>query len=308
MSDPRIGLVLGGGGARGFAHIPVIEALDELGLVPAAIAGTSIGAIMGASRGSGLTGREIRERTLEVFGNRAAALGKLWDLRPRRFADILAPGGLALGQLDAERILSVFVGDAIAPTFADLVIPTAIVATDFYASGEIALRSGDLRKAVAASIALPVVFRPVLHDGRVLIDGGVHNPVPVDHVPDGLDFVIAVDVIGQPEPVDGKALPGALETIFGASQILMQAVAKGKFEKRPPDLLIRPAVSGFRVLDFLRAREILEATDATKDEVKRRLERLIAAHPAEPVALPPPKPKAAGRLRRTRAVTTGHEA
>jgi NTE family protein len=288
MSSPRIGLVLGGGGARGLGHIPVLEALDELGLVPAAIAGCSIGAIMGASRAAGLSGREIRERTLEVFGNRTAAIAKLWDLRPRRFADLLAPGGLALGQLDAERVLATFVGDAIPPSFSDLVLPLTVMATDFYGAREVALRSGDLRKAVAASIALPVLFRPVLLDGRVLIDGGVHNPVPVDELPAALDYVIAVDVIGQPEPTESRVLPSATETIFGASQILMQAVAKAKFEKRPPDLLIRPMVNGFRVLDFLRAREILEASEGAKDEVKRRLERMIAAQPAEPVAIEAP--------------------
>lgn len=278
MTSPRIGLVLGGGGARGFGHIPVIEALDELGLVPQAIAGTSIGAIMGASRAAGLSGAEIRERTLAVFGNRTAALGRLWDLRPKRFADFLPLG--KLGQFDAERVLSVFVGDAIPPSFSDLVVPTTIVATDFYGGCEVALRSGDLRRAVAASIALPAIFRPVLHDGRVLIDGGVQNPVPVDLLPSDIDLTIAVDVIGMPEPLPDRQFPGALESIFGASQILMQAVAQAKFEQRPPDLLVRPTVNTFRVLDFLRAREILEATSVTKDEVKHRLERMIEAHPA----------------------------
>lgn len=289
MSDPRIALVLGGGGARGVGHIPVLEAFDDLGIVPDAIVGCSIGAIMGVSRASGLTGREIRERTLDVFGNRTQALARLWDLRPKRFADLLSGG--AIGQFDAERVLEVFVGDAIPADFSDLRIPTTVVATDFYAAQEAVLRSGPLRSAVAASIALPMIFRPVLRDGRVLIDGGVHNPVPVDLVLPTCSLIVAVDVIGQPEAVDGKVLPGATETIFGASQILMQAVAKAKFEKRPPDLLVRPAVAGFRVLDFLRAREILEACAPTKEEVKRRLSRMIEAQPAEPVLLEPPKPE-----------------
>ncbi|MEJ1157734.1 patatin-like phospholipase family protein [Prosthecomicrobium sp. N25] len=298
MSMPRIGLVLGGGGARGLGHIPVMEALDELGIVPAAIAGCSIGAIMGAARASGLSGREIRERTLEVFGNRTTAVAKLWELRPKRFADLLAPGGLALGQFDAERVVSIFVGDAIPPSFSDLVLPLTVMATDFYGAREVAIRSGDLRKAVAASIALPVLFRPVLVDGRVLIDGGVHNPVPVDELPPGLDFVVAVDVIGQPEPTQSRTLPSATETIFGASQILMQAVAKAKFEKRPPDLLVRPAVGGFRVLDFLRVREILDASASAKDEVKRRLERMIESQPGEVPALEAPSRPALERPRR----------
>lgn len=305
MPDPKIALVLGGGGARGFGHVPVIEALDELGLKPAAIAGTSIGAIMGAARAGGLSGRDIREATLSVFGNRTQALGRLWELRPKRFADILGGGGF--GQFDAERVLEVFVGPVLKPTFADLVVPLTVMATDFYGASEVALRTGDLPKAVAASIALPLVFRPVLHEGRVLIDGGVHDPVPVDQVPPDCDIVVAVDVIGQPEPVESRILPGPTETIFGASQILMQAVAKAKFEKRPPDLLIRPAVNGFRVLDFLRAREVLAACEPTKEEVKRRLARLVEAQPGEPRLIEAPKapavaptPGATGSTRRAR--------
>ena len=289
MSDPKIGLVLGGGGARGLGHIPVIEALDELGLSVTAIAGTSIGAIMGAARAGGLSGAEIRERTVETFGNRTAALARLWSLRPKRFGDLFA-GGFGLGQIDPEKILDIFVGDALPPRFADCRVPFAVVATDFYGGKEVVLRDGDLRPAVAASIALPTIFKPVILDGAALIDGGVINPVPVDALPVPVDIVIAVDVVSFPEPSDGKVAPGAMEAIVGATQLLMQQVAAAKFEKRPPDILIRPPVNAFHVLDFLKARQILAATEPAKDEVKRKLARMIEAHPLEPVAeLPAPQ-------------------
>jgi NTE family protein len=283
MSTPRIGLVLGGGGARGFAHIPVIEALDELGLTPTAIAGCSIGAIMGASRAGGLSGREIRERSLDMFGNRAAALARLWGLRPKRLADLLT--GAGFGNFDAERVLDIFVGDAIRPSFADLRIPLTVSATDYYGAREAVLRSGDLRKAVAASIAIPMLFKPVLVDNRVMVDGGVVNPIPIDHLAEPVDLIVAVDVIGLPEPVEGRSMPGGTEAIFGATQLMMQAVARAKFAGRPPDIFVRPPVSGFRVLDFLRAREILEATEPVKDFVKRRLGRMLESELAETVTV-----------------------
>ena len=289
MSQPRIGLVLGGGGARGIAHVPVIEALDELGLRPSAIAGTSIGAVYGAGRASGLTGADLRAVTLDCFGNRATALARLWSLRPKKFADLLS-SGLGLGQIDPEKILATFAGEAIRPTFEDLSIPLTVVATDYYGGGETCLMSGDLRRAVAASMAIPAVFRPVVIDGRVLVDGGVVDPVPVGALPVEVDLVVAVDIASYPEPAGGKALPGALEVMFGSSQLMQQQIAATRFARNPPDVLIRPPVNHVRALDFLEARSILAAAEPSKEEAKRRIGRLIEAHMAEPVhTLQPPK-------------------
>ncbi|MDK9697053.1 MAG: patatin-like phospholipase family protein [Siculibacillus sp.] len=289
MSEPRIGLVLGGGGARGIAHVPVIEALDELGVRPAAIAGTSIGAVYGAGRAGGLTGAELRAVTLDRFGNRAAALARLWTLRPKKFADLLS-SGLGLGQIDPEKILATFVGDEIRATFGELTIPLAVVATDYYGGGAASLISGDLRRAVAASIAIPAVFRPVVIEGRVLVDGGVVDPVPVGALPVEVDLIVAVDIASYPEPAGGKALPGALEVMFGASQLMQQQIAAARFERNPPDVLIRPPVNHVRALDFLDAPKILAAAEPAKEEAKRRIGRLIEAHMAESVrALESPK-------------------
>ncbi|MCE1234872.1 MAG: patatin-like phospholipase family protein [Hyphomicrobiales bacterium] len=275
-TTPRIGLALGGGGARGIAHVAVIEALDEMGVAPAAIAGTSIGAIYGAARAGGLTGAELRARTLENFANRTAALAKLWTLRPKKWGDLLA-GGVGLGQLSPERILEIFVGDALPATFADCSAPLAVVATDYYGGRETVLTRGPLRRAVAASIALPTLFKPVVIDGRVLLDGGIMNPVPVDALPAEVDLVVAVDVVSFPEPADGETTPGALQAVFGASQLMQQQIAAFKFEARRPDLLIRPPVNDVRMLDFLAAEKVLAAAEPVKEEVKRRLGRLLEA-------------------------------
>ncbi len=295
MSDPRIGLVLGGGGARGIAHVPVIEALDEMGLTPTAIAGTSIGAIFGAARAGGLTGAEIRERTLASFGNRSAALAKLWTLRPRKLGDLLT-GGWGLGQLSPEKILGAFVGDALPESFEACPIPLSVVATDFYGGCEVIYASGDLRRAVAASIALPTLFKPVVIEGRVLVDGGIMNPVPVDALPREVDVIVAVDVVSYPQPADGRSVPGALEVMFGSTQLLMQQIAAAKFERRHPDILLRPPVDHVRVLDFLEAGKILAAAEVTKEETKRRLGRLLDAHRGEGAIEPPKKKRDWGAL------------
>lgn len=276
MTTPRIGLVLGGGGARGIAHVPVLEALDEMGLTPAAIAGTSIGAIYGAARAGGLTGAAIRARTLESFGNRSAALAKLWTLRPKKLGDLLT-GGFGLGQISPERILEAFVGDALPARFEDCPIPLAVVATDYWGGREVMLSTGEVRRAVAASIALPTLFKPMVIDGRVLLDGGIVDPVPVDALPAPVDLVIAVDVVSFPEPGDDGMIPGALSAVFGASQLMQQQIAAAKFERRRPDVLIRPPVAGVSMLDFLDAGRILEACEGVKDEVKRKLERILEA-------------------------------
>lgn len=276
MTTPRIGLVLGGGGARGIAHVPVLEALDEMGITPTAISGTSIGAIYGATRAGGLSGAEIRERTLASFGNRSAALSKLWTLRPKKLGDLLT-GGFGLGQISPENILSAFVGDALPSTFEACPIPLAVVATDYWGGREVMMSSGDVRRAVAASIALPTLFKPVVIDGRVLFDGGIVDPVPVDALPREVDLVVAVDVVSSPEPTGEEMIPGALAAVFGASQLMQQQIAAARFERRRPDVLIRPPVAGVSMLDFLDAKRILEAAETTKDELKRRLGRLLEA-------------------------------
>ena len=280
MTTPRIGLSLGGGGARGLGHVAVLEALDDLGLRPAAISGASIGALVGAGTAAGLSGSDIRELFLEAFGTRTSAAAKLWQLRPKKIADLLTRDNYGIGKIDAEKVLSVFVGGAIPDNFAALKIPFVAVATDFYGGVEARLSQGDLPRAIAASIALPGIFRPVLIDGRVMVDGGVVNPLPIDALPDDIDIIIAVDVVTFPEPKEERSMPTGLETLIGASQLMQQQIMIQRLQNRPADLLIRPPVGEFHVMDFLKTRQILETCAPVREEVKRRLARLIEAPPA----------------------------
>lgn len=268
----RIGLALGGGGARGLAHVHVLEALDELGVRPVAIAGTSIGAIIGAGYASGMSGVEVREVVLDAFRKPGDVWGKLWRLRPRSFGDLVG-GGLV--QFDAERVLDLFLPSGLPERFEMLPIPLTLVAADFYGCREVELSTGSLRRAIAASIALPIVFKPVEIDGVAMIDGGVVNPLPFDRLPEDIDLAVAVEVVGEPVRPTERSYPNARESVFGASQILMQSLIAAKLKTRRPDILVRPPVDHFRVLDFMKANAIIRSTVAIKDDVKRQVEAAI---------------------------------
>ncbi|NRG19823.1 patatin-like phospholipase family protein [Rhizobiales bacterium] len=277
MASPRIGLALGGGGARGLAHVPVLEAFDDLGITPHAIAGTSIGALIGAGYAGGMSGDQIRAYIEMALSDRNAVLARLWQLRPKRFADIFSGGGGGVMQFDPLRVLEVFAGDAIPKTFEELKIPLTVLATDFYGCREVDLRSGPLHSAVAASIAIPALFKPVTIQDRIMIDGGVVNPLPFDALPQACDIVVAVDVVGSPVPRRKTPHPSASDSLFGATQILMQSVVSEKLKSRRPDILVRPDIEAFRVLDFLKARKIMDAAQPTRETVKREIEKSIRA-------------------------------
>ena len=271
-----IALALGGGGARGLAHIHVLGALDDLGLVPSRIAGTSIGALMGVAAASGLQACEIEDHVLATLANRRLVMGRLWSSRPQSVAEFLAEGGLRLGQLNAERVVPAFLPSAVPETFADLAVPMTVIATDFFAGTECHLREGSLRGAVGASAALPAVFRPVRRDGRVLVDGGLSNPLPFDvfYGKSPGEIVVACDVTGAPVG-DGAQIPTPTEAMFGASQLMMHAIIRAKLRCTAPDVMLQPAVSGYRVLDFLRARTIIAETAGLREEAKRLLDPLV---------------------------------
>lgn len=272
-SSPTFALALGGGGARGLAHIHVIEALDELGIRPVAIAGSSIGAIMGAGMAAGMSGKEIHHYSVETLSNRAAVASRIWSLRPANFSEMFG-GGIRFSQFNVEKILKVFLPDEIPATFEELGIPLSVTATDFYGQSEMTIDSGDLINALGASAALPALFRPVKRDGRILIDGGIYNPVPFDHLKGKADIVIAIDVVGGPDGDPGR-MPSSIDTMFGASQLMMQSIMATKLKTEPPEIFLRPSVSRFKVLDFLRVETVLKESICVKDELKRAVEAAL---------------------------------
>lgn len=276
MSDKTVAVAFGGGGARGLSHIWVMEALDELGVTPVALSGTSIGALAAVCYASNIRGKDLRQYVLDLFGNRSEVWSRFWQSRPRSFSDLVAlqnPIG-AWSQFDPEWVAERFLPSDICSDFSDLSIPTSLSASDYFSGEEVVLKEGPTRHAIAASMAIPALFRAVQHDNRLLIDGGCVNPMPVDHVRPLADLVIAVDVVGVPQrPGEGKI--GMFEMGFGATQILMQTIQREKMRHDKVDLLVRPQIGSYRPLDFLKAAAILDASEGTKEDLKHNLDALL---------------------------------
>lgn len=273
-SGPELVVVLGSGGARGLSHIPVLEALDELGLKPALIAGSSMGAIVGAAYAAGLSGRELRAHVEASFRDRARVIARLLEARIGKIADLWR-GGLGNPVLiDGERLLDLFWPQAVPDRFDELDIPFLCVATDYHLHDEVVIGSGPLTPAVAASLAIPGLVRPVTIGGRVLIDGGAINPLPYDRLLGPGRIVLAVDTSAAATISDSR-VPEPLEAMVGVSQILTRALVQRMVERQPPDILIRAGGEGFGGLDFFRWQTILDAAQPAKDEVKRRLSEVL---------------------------------
>lgn len=272
---PSFAVAFGGGGARGLAHINVIEVLDELGIRPTMIAGSSIGAIMGAGMASGMTGTDIRDYAHSILSRRAEVASRMWKARPGSIAEAIQ-GGFRVTQFDIERILKAFLPEQIPERFEDLAIPLKVTATDYYGHRMAVFAEGALASALAASAAIPAVFRPVVRDGVVLIDGGIYNPLPFDLLQGAADIVIAVDVVGAPESHGGKR-PNSIDLMFGATQLMMQSITAAKLQQSQPDILVRPTVSRFRVLDFMKINAVLADTVGVKDELRRAIDAAVTA-------------------------------
>jgi NTE family protein len=292
----RIGLALGGGAARGWAHVGVIRVLEQAGIRPDMVCGTSIGALVGAAYAAGELDR-FEDWLLDL--NLAEVLS---------FLDM----GLNGGMIKGERLMSFFRRNFIDRPIDELAIPFAAVATALESGAEVWLREGSTIDAVRASIALPALFTPVLHDGRILVDGGLVNPVPVSLARAmGADIVIAVDlsadILGrrlrapaeppaialspwrrklqenlnalipanaesEPEP----RLPSMLDVVASSINIMQVRISRSRMAGEPPDVIVTPRLAHLGLLDFHRAGEAVEegerAMQAELDSLKTLLD------------------------------------
>ncbi len=270
----KIGLALGGGAARGIAHIPLLEAIDELGVTPTKIAGTSIGALVGSAYASGITGKELREHTTAVLANKMDAARRLFKHPKGSIFDLVNFSFRRPTQVDGLNLTYLALPEGVVENVQDTKIDFTVTATDFYTSSEIAIKTGPLREAVAASIAIPGVIEAPDINKRLVIDGAMANPVPMSHVNEGVDILIAIDVTGGPIEKDGKR-PGYTDLALGVSQIMQHAITRLHLEKYQPDIYLAPPVDPFRAFDFFKVEEILAAGDEVKESFKRDLARLL---------------------------------
>jgi NTE family protein len=266
-------LALGGGGARGLAQIAVIEALDEMGVRPVAIAGVSVGAAIGAAYAAGMRGKAMRRHIIDIAHNRPETFARLYAARGVALRELFGAGFGNPMVLDAERFCAAFLPPAVPDRFEDLAIPLRVVATDLYARSETAFATGALKQPIAASMALPGLLQPVVIEGRVLVDGAALNPLPFDRVRGCADVIVAVD--SSVGPTEVRGVPDPWESLFATLQVMGHAIVSQKLEQGAPDLVIRPNVGIFRLLDFMRASAILRAAEPLKAEVKQQLSALL---------------------------------
>lgn len=275
----KVGLVLGGGGARGLAHVGVLKVLQRERIHFDLLAGTSMGGLLGAMVAAGFSLDEIEAEILERARKRE--LGKLVDLR-------LSQSGLVKGAR-IYKLLAGYLGSEL--TFADLKKPFAVVAVDKLTGRQVVLQEGLVVDAVRATISVPGVFLPLEYKNMLLVDGGVLNNVPTDVARNmGAEFVIAVDVLpnfernkpGQPtvEPMlNSPIVPAFFQALWEIQQIMISSMTELRLKESPPDLLIRPVISSDidLLIGFERAVEIIEsgvkATEAVLPELKIRLVR-----------------------------------
>jgi len=252
---PRIGLALGGGAARGFAHVGVIQVLEEAGIKPAAVVGTSAGSLVAALYASGRNGQQLQ--SVAVNMDEAA------------FADWTLPifsRGVLRGEALA-RYVNTQVGHRLIENMA---MPLGIVATDLQSGQGILFRRGDTGTAVRASSAVPAVFLPVRINNREYVDGGLVSPVPVRYTREmGADFVIAVDISSAPE---GNPSGDPLQILLQTFAIMGRSI--NSWELRDADLVVRPALSGMGSGDFAGKRR---AIDAGRAAMQAALPQLKAA-------------------------------
>jgi NTE family protein len=267
----KIGLALGGGGAKGLAHILMLQVLDELNIRPHRIAGTSIGAVMGALYASGMSGQEIQQLIERLTVSKEESwfrglfeqdVGRWWDIIEIQ----LGHGGL----LNTHG-LATFLREIIHTTqFEDLNIPLKVVAADFWEREQVVFERGNLFPALQASIAVPGLFSPVQYKGRVLVDGGLVNPVPYDLLFDECEVVVAIDVLGNRTPTSGKE-PSYFENTFNTFQIMQASIVHEKIRCQPPHIYIHPDLKNIRVLEFNRFEEIYKQAIPARNKLKRAL-------------------------------------
>ena len=228
VRKPVIALALGGGAAKGFAHVGVIRALEQNGIVPDIITGTSAGAVVGAIYASGISADTLRRRAL--------------NLKEDELKDFTLAGN---GFLKGEKLADFINREVGRKRIEQLPRRFAAIATDFDSGQRVVLRSGDTGAAVRASAAIPNVFQPVTIRGRRLVDGGLVSPVPVTAAREmGADIVIAVDITAKP----ARHQRGLIGNLNQSLSIMTQAALAQ--ELRQADVTLHPRVQSMGAADF----------------------------------------------------------
>ena len=257
-TPPRIGLALGGGAARGFAHVGVIQVLEEAGIRPTLVTGTSAGSLVAAIYASGKNGVQLQQ----IAESMEEAAITDWTLPI-----------FNRGMLRGEALARYVNGQVNSRLIEDMPLPLGIVATDLNSGKDALFQRGDTGTAVRASSAVPAVFQPVKIAGREYVDGGLVSPVPVRAAHKmGAELVIAVDISSPPE---GNLAGGSLEILLQTFAIMGKSI--NTFELRDADIVVRPALTGVSSADFGARKRSIEAGRQAMLQMLPQLKAAIAA-------------------------------
>jgi NTE family protein len=274
----KVGLALGGGGARGLAHIGVLKALEREGIPIDCLAGTSMGGLIAAGYAAGLSPDFLEQEALRM--------GSL-----RRLLALADPALPQRGLFEGQKVYQYLVGRLGDRTFDDLQLPLALVAVDLNSGRDVYLRQGRVADAVRATIALPGIFTPVEWNGQLLVDGGLLDNLPADAVRQmGADVVIAVDVITDSGAVSSliqmlqhrhyvpSGLMGTVEVLYRSLGVMMAEIHRRRLAEAQPEVIVRPAIpQGVTVLTgFSRAAEIISAGEEAATRELPRIRGLLA--------------------------------
>ncbi|MEW9796930.1 patatin-like phospholipase RssA [Alteromonas sp. CYL-A6] len=300
----KIGLALGAGAARGWTHIGIIQALEKMGVQIDVVAGSSIGAYVGAAYASG---------KLDELRTWACSLTE-WQVLSLMGVGIRR-GGIASGQ----KVFNKLANDLCAPTFEEMEKPFAVVATDLYSGREVIFNSGPVGDCIQASCAIPALFSPVANEDRWLVDGAVVNPVPVNLCRQlGADFVIAVNLNADFRPQRLEKLrmeheeiqrktddfftksqnvvrqwfspdtkpnkvspPGILSVMSSSLEILQARVTRSRLAGDPPDVLIEPQLTDVGLMEFHRAEELCLKGEQTVERLAAQIRYQLVLNPPD---------------------------
>lgn len=257
--NASVALALGGGGVKGLAHIALLKKFDELNIRPSLIAGTSMGAIIGALYANGISGAEIEDKVRDHLFVKGEKLKSIFRRRKQliKWTKIFALEKSKGGFITTDGLFDHLFHELIDVEFKDLRIPFIAVATNYNSGKEHGFSSGNVLQAVKASMAVPGVFAPVNIENETYVDGGVVNNLPVNHIYQQADIMLASDVV----MLDRKTNPNPFQSLSGSINIMLRHATETQLVQCPPHFLFQPDTSGIELFDFLKIGKVLERGD-----------------------------------------------
>ena len=264
MKKNKIGIALGGGAARGYAHIGVLNAIDELNIPISYVSGTSIGSFIGALYTSG----NLKTFENEVRSRNSFMKDVLFKLDP------VFP---KLSIMNGNEVIKIFKELTDIRTFEELEIPLTTVATDIINNKKIESSKGDIINAIKASIAIPGVLTPTYVNENLCVDGGLIDPVPLQSIVDmGSDITLAVNLYGLQSSEKNDNKYNIVDIVDRSAKIILNNVTHLSFKNNEPDILIEPPIDQFKGWDFHKSNELIEIGYDTAKKILKENEELLS--------------------------------